>query len=216
MEFSSWHEAVDHVRDSHDYSSPEELWSPENFGEEIRSLRNRLGFGDELEFLGYRLEGDVLIDEFSDGEVDLSPGMICVLAYYSISDRVARRVTERGDEWVNLWQLPGGGAKETAFKRRTVSRIGSSFAPRVGALESAADALGGRVVEEGRVEVPTLPEIRLMVSISPRRGEFPPNCSVHFQRRAANYLPTDNLTDMGTLLARRLDAAASPEVIRFQ
>ncbi len=175
-----------------------------------------MGFGDEVEFLGYRLSDGRLTDEFSDEEVDLSPGMVCVLTYYSMSDHVAGRVTERGGEWVNFWQLPGGSAKDTAFRRRIVSRIGRSFIPRVGALESAAEALGGEVLGDGKVVVPTLPEIRLMVSISPRSGEFPPNCSVYFQRRAANYLPTDNLTDMGTLLARRLEAAASPDVIQVQ
>lgn len=216
MTFSSWPEAIRHIRDNYEFDSPDELWTMEHFGDEIRSLRGRLGFGDEVEFLGYRLtEDDTLYDEFDDEETELSTGMVCVLTYYAMSDRVDDAVTEHRDDWVNFWQLPGGGAKETSFKRRIVSRIGQEFIPKPGALEAAAKALGGEVTGDGEVVVPTLPEIPLMVKLSPRAGEFPPNCSVLFERRSANYLPTDNLTDMGTLLARRLETAASPEVMQL-
>jgi len=217
MTFSSWPEAIRHLRDSHDFDSPDELWTWEHFGDEILSLRNRLGFGDEIEFMGYRLTEDGKVhDSFTGEEEPFSTGMVCVLKYYSMSNRVEDQVTERKDDWVNFWQLPGGSAKETSFKRRIVSRIGQRFIPAVDALESASETLGGEVVEEGKVAIPTLPEIELMVSVSPRSGEFPPNCSVYFRRDAANFLPTDNLTDMGTLLARRLEAAASPDVLEVE
>lgn len=215
MTFQSWPEVVRHVRDDYDFTSPDDLWTWENFGDQIDTLRGRLGFGDDIEFLGYHLTEDhTLYDTFTDEETEPSPGFICVMTYYSLADQVEDAVTEHGDDWVNFWQLPGGTAKESSFKRRIVSRIGQRFVPAVSALEAAAETLGGEVVDDGRVVVPTLPEIRLMVSITEREGQFPPTCSVYFQRKAANYLPTDNLTDMGTLLARRLEAAASPEVIQ--
>lgn len=216
MKFSSWKEVVQHLKENYSFSSPDELWNWENFSDQILSLRNRLGFGDEIEFLGYRVTDEgILIDDLREFEEDLSTGMMCALTYYSLSESVENQVDERRDEWVNFWQLPGGEAKETAFRRGIVSRIGKQFIPDPVGLESAAERLGGEVEEGGRVVVPTLPEIELMVNVTQRSGEFPSSCSVYFQRRAANYLPTDNLNDMGTLLARRLEAAASPEVVEL-
>jgi hypothetical protein len=182
------------------------VFSWDNFKEQIRSLKNRLGFsGETLDFLGYSIDlnSGKVVDHLINYTLDENP-FISYLAYYAESFET---VLEE-DGWVKFRHLPGGISHENAFKIQVEEWILNRF------LEYDEDILKDEEIAKKALiligakrenfgdfsfSLNTLPRVTLAVVYNRTVEEFEPNVSVFFKESAQYYQPTDLLAHHGVL-----------------
>ncbi len=114
-----------------------------------------------------------------------------------------------GEEWVTYKDFKDATPFVSGFVNHTEKAIAHHFAGRVSDLEMACASLGGVPFVGGpaydlSVKVFSLPKIPLCLFFNDTDEEFPAECRVLFERRAAQYLDMECLAIAGWLLTDSL------------
>lgn len=188
--------------DIEQFDTSSAMWSWENFAEDIRSLRNRLGMSDShAEILGLRL--DLTTGETYDVMMDKpahSSRIIPHLFYYS-------KAKDEGisGEWVKFNTLRGSWACRYSFDEEDVGKLITAFNEKQEALFAAIEKLGGRRVDFGDAafEVSFLPNVRVLLIFEAADEEFPADVRLLYDSNSVLYLPHELLGTISWFLAGR-------------
>lgn len=109
-------------------------------------------------------------------------------------------------QWVAFRDFPDAAPFVGAFANNPENAVAGHFSGRAGQLAAGCQALNGSAVNEGlsydvAMQVPALPRIPLMVLFNDADADFPAQCSVLFEQRAAAFLDMECLAILGWLLA---------------
>jgi len=178
------------------------MWSWENFGDEIRTLRNRLGVGDKyLDILALRV--DLETGETQDtltGRKTNTSQIIPHLYYYS-------KAQDKGiaQEWVKFNTLRGSWACRYSFNEEKLGRLTSVYSENREKLFGALERLGAQRVERGDAgfEVTFLPMVKVLLVFEDADEEFSASVRLLYDRNSIFYLPHEQLGDISWFLASR-------------
>jgi hypothetical protein len=179
-----------------------ELWTWERCGPQILTLKNRLGFSDEICFLKYCVkENGTIYDRINEMTVAEPETMYWILTHYSQAHK-----TPLTNELLPYDKLPGGYAYFGAFRRFAIDPLLKAFGDRIESFERSCLYLGGKSRSFGDIsfQISALPLIPITAVLWERTEEFPPRLSMLYDKSASSYLPTEDLAHVGELLSDRL------------
>jgi hypothetical protein len=178
------------------------MWSWENFGDDIRTLRGRLGIGDKhIDVLG--LQVDFETGETHDaltGKNAHTSRLIPTLYYYSKAQNIGV-----ANEWVKFNTLRGSWACRYSFNEENLDRLASLFSKNKEKLFRALERLGGQEVEHGDAgfELSYLPMVKVLLVFEDADEEFPASVRLLYDKNSIFYLPHEQLGDISWFLASR-------------
>ncbi len=179
------------------------MWSWNNFSEDIRSLKGRLGIGGtHAEILGMRLdfENGAAYDVLLDKPVHTSR-LIPYLFYYS-------KAKDEGisGEWVKFNALRGSWACRYSFDEEDVSKLVTVFNENQDGTFSAIEKLGGKRVDFGDAafELSFLPKVKVLLIFEEADEEFPADVRLLYDSNSIFYQPHEYLGNISWLLAERV------------
>ncbi|MEW6138840.1 MAG: DUF3786 domain-containing protein [Thermodesulfobacteriota bacterium] len=186
---------------------------------DLSALTDRLGvtvkgnsaivplFGKE-----YRISGQGIVDHAGNRPSHSVSVVLCKYLLLCPSSEPTQT------DLVTYKDFPDAGPFVGGFLNNVEKPIGRTFACRVSALERACRELGGRDLKmhfpaDLAVRFDALPKIPLVMLYYDQDEEFPPHCSVLFERRAEKYLDMECLAIVGWILAEwliaRVDSGSS-------
>ncbi len=117
--------------------------------------------------------------------------------------------TPTDSDWVSFKDFRDAAPLIGAFANTVEAAIAREFAGNTASLRQAAEKLGARPPAETypydlSLVIPALPRVPLLLLFNDADAEFPPACSVLFERRAERYLDMECLAMTGMLLAEIL------------
>lgn len=185
-----------------EFDTSSEMWSWENFGEDIRTLRNKFGIGDEyIDILGFRVDFETgkTIDNIRKKEVS-SSRLIPHLYYHT-------KAQDKGiaNEWVKFNQLSGSWACRHSYDEKDIKSLVSSYVEKKEELFRILDELGAKRVDFGDAgfEVSFLPMVKVLLIFEDADDEFPASARLLYDRNSVFYLPHEMLGTISWLLASR-------------
>lgn len=106
------------------------------------------------------------------------------------------------------------------FDNTAQKPVSRSFAGRLAELEAGCRHLGGMPSDLGiscdlSYMFEALPRVRIYLIFNDADEDFPSDCSLLFEKQAAQYLDMECLAMIGMVLAERLIGADNPEVARL-
>ncbi|MFW9955748.1 MAG: DUF3786 domain-containing protein [Candidatus Thorarchaeota archaeon] len=185
-----------------EFDSSSAMWSWENFGEDIKTLRNRLGVGkDHVNILGLR------VNLFTGETMDLFTGdafhtsrIIPHLYYYS-------RAKDKGigNEWVKFGALRGSWACRYSFDEENVNALTQAFVENREGLFKALEKMGAKRVDFGEFafELLFLPKVKILIAFEKDDEEFPASVRLLYDSNSIFYLPHEQLGDISWFLVSR-------------
>jgi hypothetical protein len=179
-----------------------ELWTWERCGPQILTLKNRLGFSDEICFLKYCIKEDgTIYDSLHETTIVEHKIMYWILTHYSQAHEFPLT-----NELIPYDKLPGGYAYFGAFRRFAIDPLLNAFGDKIESLERSSLFLGGKSRSFGDIsfQISVLPLIPITIVLWERTEEFPPRLSILYDTSASSYLPTEDLAHVGELLSDRL------------
>jgi hypothetical protein len=116
-------------------------------------------------------------------------------------------------EWVTYKDFKDAAPFTGGFLNTGEKPIARTFEGRVPELERVSGELGGRPAEieiscDLAVRFEALPKVPLLMLFNDRDEDFPAQCSLLFERRAADYLDMECLAMTGMILTERLKKAS--------
>jgi hypothetical protein len=178
----------------------------------LPSVAGRLGLGFQdgalaIEVLGatYRLEPDRLVAP--DGS-RASFETLVVVSRYLLS---APPAAPADDAWAAYREFPDAAPLVNYFRRNAEEPIANAFAGRVGELQTRLRQIGGRPAGSGlsydlAFGIRALSHIPIFLLFNDADDEFPAECRLLFERRAAAYLDMESLAILAAMLAAILTA----------
>ncbi len=181
-------------------------WSWENFGEDIRSLRNRFGIGDKyVDMLGLRVDFETgeTYDIFADKKFHTSR-IIPHLYYHSKS-----KDEGIAGEWVKFNSLSGSWACRYSYDEEDIEKLTEIYEEHREKLFSALERLGAKRVDFGDAgfEVSFLPMVKVLLIFEDADEEFPVSVRLLYDKNSIYYLPHEQLGDISWFLASRIHQA---------
>lgn len=181
-------------------------WSWDNFGDDIRTLRNRFGIGDKyVDILGLRVDFETgeTYDTIADKPAHTSR-IVPHLYYHSKSkdEGVA-------GEWVKYNSLSGSWACRYAFDEEDIGRLAAAYEEHKEKVFAALERLGAKKVDFGDAgfEVSFLPMIKVLLVFEDADEEFPASVRLLYDKNSIFYIPHEQLGDISWFLAGRVLAA---------
>ncbi len=187
----------------------QERWSWENCKEELRRLKGRMGFGEEIRFLGLRLslEDGTIYDELRGRPYPREQlrweRIYCFLTYYSKAEPVpetSRLITSK--------QLKGGEYCPDMTIERCKSLLLERFGSRGEELVKAAKILGGSEVKVGygdyAVRIRSLPLVPITIVLTLGDEEFPASVEILFDESVSSYLGAEQVGMLAGITVERL------------
>jgi hypothetical protein len=184
-------------------STSSEWWSWENFGEAIRTLRNRFGIGDEyVDILGLRVnfETGETYDVLTDKQSNTSR-IIPHLYYHSKA-----KDEGVGGEWVKFNSLSGSWACRYAFDEEDIGQLTKAYSEHKEKLFDALERLGAKRVDFGDAgfEVSFLPMVKVLLVFEDEDEEFPASVRLLYDKNSIFYMPHEQLGDISWFLVGRI------------
>jgi hypothetical protein len=174
---------------------------------EFKSLEDKLGVEvgkDEVivPFFGepYRVSAKGIIDP-SGKQPPLEISV--VLCKYLL---LCPDVDPIADQWVSYRDFKDSGPLTSYFFNAVEQPIASHFSGRLGELKESCKILGGfspdiKLSYDLFVQFNLLPKVPVLLLYNDVDDEFPPHCSILFERRAEKYLDAECLAILGMLLS---------------
>ena len=181
-----------------------ELWTWDRCGAQILTLKNRLGFDDTICFLDYCVADDgTIYDNLNNTPVTDATFLYWMLYYYAESD-----IVPLTNELIPYDKLPGGYAFFGAFRQLTNEPLIKAFGDNFDDFKKCCAHFKGVQQSFGDIsfQIAALPLIPITIVLWERTEEFPPRCSVFYDKSASQYLNTEALAHLGEVLAARLIA----------
>jgi hypothetical protein len=118
-------------------------------------------------------------------------------------------------EWVRYRTFKDALPFAAGFRNTAEQPIGKTFAGRLEALRAAAVRLGGTPTEapfacDLALRLPALPTVPLLMMFDDQDEEFPAQCTLLFEDRAAAFLDMECLAMLGMVLASWLKGKPTP------
>jgi hypothetical protein len=188
---------------SESVSTSSAWWSWENFGEDIRTLRNRFGNGDKyIEMLGLRVDFETgeTEDLFADKKFHTSR-IIPHLYYHSKS-----KDEGIAGEWVKFNSLSGSWACRYSYDEEDIEKLTEIYEEHKEKLFSALERLGAKKVDFGDAafEISFLPMVKVLLIFEDADEEFPASVRLLYDKNSIFYLPHEQLGDISWFLASRI------------
>lgn len=106
------------------------------------------------------------------------------------------------------------------FHNTAQKPISRTFAGRLADLEDGCRHLGGTLCDIGiscdlSYEFEALPRVRIYLIFNDADEDFPADCSLLFEKQAAQYLDMECLAMIGMVLAERLAGKDNPDIARL-
>jgi hypothetical protein len=178
-------------------------WSWENFGDDIRTLRNKFGIGDEyVDILGLRtnFETGETTDILANKPYQTSR-IMPHLYYHS-------RAKDEGiaGEWVKFNTLSGSWACRYAYDEEDLGQLTNLFSEHKEKLYDALDRLGAKRVDYGDAgfEIAFLPRIKVLLVFEEEDEEFPASVRLLYDKNSIFYMPHEQLGDISWFLVGRV------------
>ena len=178
-------------------------WSWENFGDDIRTLRNKFGIGDEyVDILGLRtnFETGETIDIITNTPYHTSR-IMPHLYYHS-------KAKDEGiaGEWVKFNSLSGSWACRYAYDEEDLGQLTNLFTEHQEKLYDALERLGAERVDYGDAafEVSFLPKIKVLLVFEEADEEFPASVRLLYDKNSIFYMPHEQLGDISWFLVGRI------------
>jgi len=183
---------------------------------------NRLAAVDvepRLPILDIQMTGNTCLIPFFGEEYRISPGGITdasgQLPAYEVCVMLCRyllncpRQLPVQDDWVSFRDFKDAGPLTVFYRNSVEGLIVRSFAGHVRALKTAATAVGGHppLLElnyDVVVRFMALPRIPLLLLFNDAEEDFPPQCSLLFERWAEKFLDAESIAIVGSILANKL------------
>ncbi|MBU7014774.1 MAG: DUF3786 domain-containing protein [Theionarchaea archaeon] len=184
----------------------EGLWTWNQCGSQILTLKHRLGFGDTIEFLKYTVEDTGIIrDTMTDTHTEDIELMYWILATYSRATQITLN-----HELVPYDKLPGGYAFFGAFRNLAINPLLPVFGSNTDIFEECCSYFEGERQSFGDASftIRALPLVPITLVLWKRSDEFPPRCSILYDTSASQVLATEALAHLGELLSHRLIQAS--------
>jgi hypothetical protein len=110
------------------------------------------------------------------------------------------------DRWLSFRELPDGLVYDSAFQGRASERIAATYGRDKAGFMQAATMLGGERLTYGDASFMfrVFPRLNLAVVLHLADEEFEANANVLFDAAATHYLPIEDLSVVGGLVASRL------------
>lgn len=137
-------------------------------------------------------------------ELDLASQAL-ILYYLVTADGVLP-----GEGWISFSDLPDGRFYNQAFQGYTGKELGGFFKDNLAGFETAAKKSGGNAYPLGDAAFAfeLFPRVAMLVVAWLGDEEFPSTYQVLFSLSTSHYLPTDACAIAGSMLTRRIMAAA--------
>ncbi len=186
-----------------DFDKSSKFWNWENFGDEIRTLRNRFGIrNDYVDILGLRVDFETgeTTDLLSNAKTNTSR-VIPHLYYHTKSQ-------DKGiaNEWVKYNALSGSWACRYNFDEKDVNALADAFVKNREGLFAALKKFGAKEVDYGDAafEIPFLPMIKVLLVFEDADDEFPASVRLLYDRNSIYYMPHEQLGDISWFIAGRV------------
>ncbi|MFW9788512.1 MAG: DUF3786 domain-containing protein [Candidatus Thorarchaeota archaeon] len=179
-----------------------EWWSWDNFGEDIRTLRNRFGIGDKyVDILGLRVDFETGETQDTLTDTPFHTSRIIPHLYYHSKSR------DEGisGEWVKFNSLSGSWACRYAFDEEDIGKLTEVFTEHKEKLFAALERLDARRVDLGDAgfEISFLPMVKVLLVFEEADEEFPASVRLLYDKNSIYYLPHEQLGDISWFLAGR-------------
>ncbi|MBU7024780.1 MAG: DUF3786 domain-containing protein [Theionarchaea archaeon] len=184
----------------------EELWTWERCSSQILTLKHRLRFGDTIEFLKYLVKDTGIIHDTMTNTPVEDPGIM----YWILATHAESAEVPLDHELVPYDKLPGGYAFFGAFRNLAINPLLPVFGNNIEMFETCCSYFEGDKQSFGDVSftVRALPLVPITVVLWKGSEEFPPRCSLLYDKSASYYLATEALAHLGELLSSRLIQAS--------
>jgi len=189
------------IHDDFDRSS--EFWNWKNFSQEIRSLRNKFGIGnDYVDIMGLRVDFETgeTIDLLTNTKTNTSR-VIPHLYYHTKSQ-------DKGiaNEWVKYNALSGSWACRYNFDEKDVNTLADAYVNNKEKLFDALRKFGGKEADYGDAafEIPFLPMIKVLLVFEDADEEFPASVRLLYDKNSIYYMPHEQLGDISWFIAGRV------------
>ena len=178
----------------------------------IEAVAARLGLGFRngavtIALLGkhYRLEPDRLLAP--DGSRAPFEALVVVSRYLLSAPETA----PTDDAWAAYREFPDAAPLMNYFRHNAEGPVARAFAGRVGQLRARCQEIGARPLGSGlnydlAVGIEALPHIPIFLLFNDADAEFPAECRLLFERRAAAYLDMESVAILASMLAAALTA----------
>jgi hypothetical protein len=185
-----------------EFDTSSAMWSWENFGDDIRSLRNRLGVDDKyVDILGLQVnfETGETTDTLTGKKINTSR-IMPHLYYYSRA-----RDEGLGHEWVKFNTLRGSWACRYSFNEENLGKLTSVYVGKKDKLFKALERLGAKRADFGDAafELSFLPLVKVLLVFEDEDEEFPASVRLLYDKNSIFYLPHEQLGDISWFLASR-------------
>jgi len=178
-------------------------WSWENFGDDIRTLRNRFGIGNEyVDILGIRtnFETGETIDIITNAPYHTSR-IMPHLYYHS-------KAKDEGiaGEWVKFNSLSGSWACRYAYDEEDLGQLTNLYTEHKEKLYDALERLGAERVDFGDAafEISFLPRIKVLLVFEDEDEEFPASVRLLYDKNSIYYMPHEQLGDISWFIVGRV------------
>ncbi len=178
-------------------------WSWDNFGDDIKTLRNRFGIGDKhVDILGLKVDFETgeTYDTIADKKAHTSR-IVPHLYYHSKSkdEGVA-------GEWVKFNSLSGSWACRYAFDEEDIGRLTAAYEEHKEKLFTVLKRFGAKKVDFGDAgfEVSFLPMVKVLMVFEDADEEFPASVRLLYDKNSIFYMPHEQLGDISWFLAGRV------------
>lgn len=184
------------------FDTSSEMWSWTNFGDDIRSLRNRFGFEDSIEILGLKIDLDTgeTMDTYANSPTSSSK-IIPHLYYYSKA-----KDEGFGNEWVKFNSLRGSWACRFSFNEDDLNVLASKFQEDQTKLIDGLEKLGAKKSDFGdfSFEISFLPMVKVLLIFEPADEEFPAAVRLLYDKNSICYLPHELLGTISWQIVSRM------------
>jgi len=189
-----------------EFDTSSEMWSWDNFGEAIGTLRNRLGIGEvKVDILGY--EVDLKTGETYDRLRNQSANpskLIPHLYYYT-------KAKDEGisGEWVKFNSLSGSWACRFSYDEQDVNALAEAFSKDSAKAAEAMKKIGATPADYGDMafEISFLPMVKVLLVYEDADEEFPASVRLLYDKNSIYYLPHEMLGNISWILVSRVFAA---------
>ena len=186
-----------------DASTSSAWWSWDNFGDDIRTLRNRFGIGDKyVDILGLRVDFDTgeTYDTIADKKTQTTK-LIPFLYYHSKSKDEG--ITE---DWVKFNSLSGSWACRYSYDEEDIEKLTEIYEEHKEKLFAVLERFDAKKVDYGDAafEVSFLPMVKVLLIFEDADEEFPASVRLLYDKNSIFYLPHEYLGDISWFLTARI------------
>ena len=186
-----------------DFDKSSEFWNWDNFGNDIRTLKNKFGIGsDYVDIMGLRVDFETgeTTDLLTDSKANTSR-VIPHLYYHTKSQ-------DKGiaNEWVKYNALAGSWACRYNFDEKDVNALANAFVKNREGLFEALKKFGAKEADYGDAafEIPFLPMIKVLLVFEDADEEFPASVRLLYDKNSIYYMPHEQLGDISWFIAGRV------------